>query len=168
MQEMTISALIRQCADTAKSKGFWDSHKARARAVIEQEVFGKTGSLDDEEYHQFKYVTPGGTELFADEVDHVIDHILDTLEKEMVLGDPTIFLALMLTEIGEAIEALRKGNYRGKDGVLEEVADTFIRGFDWVGRFSKLMGSSPEEFSEILVKKMEYNKTRPSLHDKDF
>ena len=137
---MTIAALIRQCGETAKSKGFWDSHKEKAAKVLDDRGFGEES----------------------------IKIIVEALSEELILGDPTIFLALMMTELGEAVEAVRKDNYRGKDGALEEIADTFIRGFDFIDRFSRLMGSSPEEFADILVKKMEFNKTRLPLHGKKF
>ena|SRR3990172_9112174 len=67
-------------------------------------------------------------------------------------------LMLVVTELSEALEAHRCNNF---ENFKEEIADTFIRLFD----LSDVL--CPEIEKEIL-KKMEYNKTRPKLHGKRY
>ena len=45
------------------------------------------------------------------------------------------------------------------DGVLAELADVVIRIFDYAGRLDKA-----KEFTNVLLEKHEYNKTRPYKH----
>lgn len=65
-------------------------------------------------------------------------------------------LMLIVTELGEACEADRKGD---TDGFKQEIADCFIR-----------LGDLCEEYGiniEVeIIKKMEYNKGRPKKHGK--
>lgn len=65
-----------------------------------------------------------------------------------------IFLALIHSEVSEAVEADRKGD---DDNFVEELADICIRTFDLCG----LMGIDLES---AILKKMEYNKSRPHRH----
>ncbi|MBO8161308.1 MAG: hypothetical protein H0Z24_06685 [Thermosipho sp. (in: Bacteria)] len=66
-----------------------------------------------------------------------------------------------VSELGEAIEALRKGNINGKDGLVEEIADNFI----WL---MDLAGGHNYNLAEKIKEKMEYNKTRTIRHGKNF
>ena len=63
-------------------------------------------------------------------------------------------LMLIVSEIGEAAEAVRDENYENFD---EEICDTLIRILDIVGamRIDCISG---------IVKKMEFNETRPQRH----
>lgn len=63
-------------------------------------------------------------------------------------------LALIHSEVSEALEADRKGN---TDNFVEELADVCIRIFDLCG----FMGIDLES---AISKKMEYNKTRTYKH----
>ncbi|MBS4188681.1 hypothetical protein KHA94_00405 [Bacillus sp. FJAT-49705] len=63
-------------------------------------------------------------------------------------------LALIHSEVSEALEADRKGD---KEHFAEEIADIFIRGFDLCG----LKGINLEYH---ILKKMEYNKSRTYKH----
>jgi NTP pyrophosphatase (non-canonical NTP hydrolase) len=67
-----------------------------------------------------------------------------------------IKMALVTSEIGEAVEALRHDNW---SGFTEELADIVIRVFD----ISEALGIDLES---IIIKKMHYNSTRPHMHGK--
>ncbi|MEH7503266.1 MazG nucleotide pyrophosphohydrolase domain-containing protein [Neobacillus drentensis] len=63
-------------------------------------------------------------------------------------------LALIHSEVSEALEADRKGN---KENFAEELADVCIRVFD-------LCGSRGIDLEKAISEKMEYNKSRTYKH----
>ncbi|MEH7392428.1 MazG nucleotide pyrophosphohydrolase domain-containing protein [Bacillus sp. JJ1474] len=63
-------------------------------------------------------------------------------------------LALIHSEVSEALEAVRKGN---KDNFAEELADICIRTFD-------LCGSRGIDLGAAITRKMEFNKGRSYKH----
>ena len=67
-------------------------------------------------------------------------------------------LMLIVSEVGEALEALRQGD---QDGFKEELADVAIR-------LGDLCGGLGIDLEAEIIKKMEKNKDRPSLHGKAF
>lgn len=75
-------------------------------------------------------------------------------------------IALIHSEISEALEALRQGNPSSSkiiefSGVEEELADAIIRIMDYaIGRDFNIAGA--------IVAKMEYNKGREFMHGKAF
>lgn len=75
-------------------------------------------------------------------------------------------IALMHSELSEALEYARKdpralSDHIDATGIEEEFADTIIRIFDYCGKNNLNLG-------DALVKKMEYNKSRPYKHGKQF
>lgn len=74
-------------------------------------------------------------------------------------------LARVMSEVGEAVEALRHGNppaekIHGHTHEEEELADTFIRLLDYCGHKGYDIGAA-------IIKKMAYNEGRPFLHGKN-
>ncbi len=103
--------------------------------------------------------------------------VIEELCKVGIIGDPAIFIGLMTTEIAEATEALRNGQWRGKDGVWEELADTLIRIADFVCRFGPAridddkdvsQAEAIRQFFTIVKEKMAKNEGRPHLHGKSY
>ena len=68
-------------------------------------------------------------------------------------------IALMHSELSEALEAMR--NHGTKEAVAEGLTDCCIRIFDYCG-------ARGINLEEALLKKIEYNKTRPYRHGKRF
>ena len=80
-------------------------------------------------------------------------------------------IALIGTELAEAIEAIREGRTADfdfntdiivtnwKESFEEEIADTFIRLFDFCGNYSI-------DIETYINKKMKYNESREHLHGK--
>ena len=70
-------------------------------------------------------------------------------------------LAMVHSEVTEVLEALRKD--KGQEAVVEELADIIIRVLDlWAGLDAA--GVTETSLQETLLKKAEFNKTRPKMH----
>ncbi len=72
-------------------------------------------------------------------------------------------IALIMSECGEALEAMRKGNYgeESKDTFEDEIADVFIR-------LADLCGEMNIDIEKQITWKRRYNNSRPSKHGKGF
>lgn len=75
-------------------------------------------------------------------------------------------IAKMHAELSRALEALRKGNPEsekipGISAIEEALADTVIRILDFCGKHRFDLGNA-------VLKKLDYNKSRPRLHGKKF
>lgn len=75
-------------------------------------------------------------------------------------------LALMHSELSEALEAVRYGNPASQhipdfNGLEEEMADVLIRIFDFCDEFDLRL-------PEAILRKMEFNANRPHKHGKQF
>lgn len=67
-------------------------------------------------------------------------------------------LMLIVSELGEALEALRKGD---NENFEEEIADVFIRLGDFCGGYEI-------DIEKVIKWKMGVNEQRPLLHNKKF
>lgn len=84
-------------------------------------------------------------------------------EEERSFGE---IIALMHSELSEALEYDRKGNGQSDHipeftGVEEELADVVIRIFDYCGRKNLRLG-------EAVIAKMKFNESRPYKHGKKY
>jgi NTP pyrophosphatase (non-canonical NTP hydrolase) len=72
-------------------------------------------------------------------------------------------IMLIVSELSEAVEAMRKDNYgiMKKDTFEDEIADALLRTFDLCGQFDI-------DIEAQLEWKRNYNKTREKLHGKGF
>lgn len=74
-------------------------------------------------------------------------------------------IALIHSELSEALEAHREQNYSGEDNIQEELADVCIRIFDLA---DKLDEKHSLDFCYELYLKMEMNKDREYKHGKEY
>lgn len=81
-------------------------------------------------------------------------------DKERNVGE---MLMLVVTELGEALEAHRTNQFgfEQKDTFEDEVADVFIRLFDFCGGLNI-------DVEKQIEWKLNYNKNRPRLHGKEY
>lgn len=132
----SFNALASEAHETAVSKGWWDSNDA--------------GNLRD-------MVSDQTNELRPEERD-----FLASVARKLEQKNDGEMIALMHSELSEALEALRHGNPPSDhipefSGVEEEIADTIIRCCD-------LACARGWRVAEALVAKMEMNKSRAHKH----
>lgn len=80
------------------------------------------------------------------------------IRRQTEMRDDATALMLIVSEVGEAVEALRTGSYALH---AEELADVCIRVFDYCGKHGIDLG-------KFILHKMEINETRPLRHGKVF
>ena len=130
---MRIKELCKKAHQNALEKGFWDVDKHVKEFEKAYKDYGR--SLKKEKGNFILGVCDGLTNAFM-----------------------TQKLMLIVTELGEAVEALRKND---KDNFEEELADTCIRIFD-------LCGSLGIDLEKAITEKMVRNEKRPYKHGKQF
>ncbi len=91
----------------------------------------------------------------ADEI-HEIARSKGFWDEERNMGE---MIALMHSELSEALEAYRNDNISGPHGVAEEFADVIIRVLDTCAAY-KL------DMDWVIARKMEINRQRPFRHGK--
>lgn len=74
-------------------------------------------------------------------------------------------IALIHSELSEALEAHREGNIHEKDGVQEELADTVIRIFDLMNKVDR---DHDADCLATMIEKMDRNKDREHKHGKEY
>jgi hypothetical protein len=159
-----LDELVEQCGKTAKAHGFWDAHVNAALKLFD---------LDRQTYDDIKALGGDDIDSVHGKVKLPAAHLyvyraIAKLEKAELLGDPAIFLALILTEGAEAIEAARNKNWSEPSGVWEELADCFIRQFDFIARYGEKHGMTASRFLAMIQGKMAVNEARPPLHGKSY
>jgi NTP pyrophosphatase (non-canonical NTP hydrolase) len=145
---MSINKMVNDCHKNSKGKGFWDDTFLIPEKMAKSDIFS-------------------GQE---------ISMVMSAFKSR--------FLMLIVSELGEAIESDRKGKFAdmesyeqamkikefSKDKVFEkyikdtfqdEIADVFIRLFDFCGGFN----IDIEKFIDL---KRKYNSNRPKLHGKKY
>ena len=181
----SFDELIDQFGRTAQEHGFWEAHlrSALEKVNVKYETFCDwfAANVADhplaveenppaEKVKNFEEATARGKALDAET--YTKCDTIHTLVVHQIVGDPFVFLGLIGTEVAEAMESCRKGNWEDPDGVFEELADAVIRIFDFVSRFSgPRWGHSleaSENFLRILRAKMAVNEVRPFLHGKKY
>lgn len=99
----------------------------------------------------------------AEHTTNILQNINTQLSDKYEIDLKISKLGLVMSEVAEAIEAVRKRSMDDKitdmSGEVVELADTVIRILDYCGKYNLCLG-------EAIAKKLEYNSTRPYKHGK--
>jgi len=152
--QMTIKELCKKAHKTAVSKGFWSKECIGCNGsgeIFDDSAIGSgyEGDLTGVGMHK-ACPTCKGTKLSKD-------------KKERNDGE---MIALMHSELSEALEALRHGNLKSDhipefSLLEEEMADVLIR----IGDFCEARNV---RLDKAIKAKMKFNETRPKKHGKEF
>lgn len=107
--------------------------------------------------------------LVAENINALADHVHDNAVRKGFWDEKRNdgeAIALMHSELSEALEALRSGDVKSDkipefSGLEEELADCIIRILD----FSEGRGL---RIGEAIIAKIEYNSNRPHMHGRKF
>lgn len=137
-----FKAFAELCYGRSKEKGFWPEEYTVACIVDE-------------------FMTDHDPEHARSQV-----HSLVRAMRNNPLPNQAEKIALMHSELSEALEAVRQGNPPSEkipefSQLEEELADTIIRIGDFVGKYELRLG-------EAILAKLEYNAARPFKHNKQF
>jgi NTP pyrophosphatase (non-canonical NTP hydrolase) len=170
MNETTIRALQRQVHETARAKGWWDGWPT-------ERLCGGCGFYVDDttcgcgspiEGHGSPMTEghgpiPMGCDCYRHYPRDEDRPARPTQDERDFAGRVIVLLALITTEVAEAIEEARGGRFRersedGKpEGLPAELADVVIRCFD-------LAGGLGIDLAGAIERKAAYNATRPTRH----
>ena len=131
-----LNKFCKDVNEVVRSKGFWESMHQSLKAIDNQKDFCDT----DEKERQINYEYKATSDAFISQK-----------------------VALIMSECGEALEAMRKDDYglEQKDSFEDEIADVFIR-------LSDLCGELNIDIEKQIEWKLNHNKSRPALHGKNF
>lgn len=138
MEKYTLNDLITVCHTIALAKGFWDEKdcpKCLGRGYIAPNI---------------QQSRDGFEEGFGCDRCNNTGRVLFRNDGEAI--------ALMHSELSEALEALRKEN---RENLAEELADCVIRILDYCG-------GNNIDLEKVLIEKIAKNMDRPYKHGKEF
>jgi len=148
---MHINELVKRAHENAVNKGFWDDYKS-----LEQ-IFTADDTCNACKYGLDNFNTVGDEET-AEENRCYLEHDdcrMAKFAKNIFISNT---LMLCVSELGEAVEGLRKGD---DDNFAEELADVVIR-------IGDLCGGLNIDLQAAIEKKMARNESRERLHGKEF
>lgn len=148
-----INTLAERAYATAKAKGFWDDEDAPSNTTLalawcaHSVISNVVDAIENLRRNELTYYSDIWRELANEQlVDWYIPHKIKLLSK----------LALIVSEVGEAIKAVQKNDL---SNMGEELADIIIRTLDVANR----MGIDVDQAIEA---KQQYNESRPAMHGK--
>lgn len=136
MFDNKLNGFCKDVNEVVRSKGFWDSMHQSLRAIDSQ----KDACDTDEKEKQIDFEYKSTKDAYVSQK-----------------------IALIMSECGEALEAMRKENYGlgAKDTFEDEIADVFIR-------LADLCGELGIDIEAQIEWKLNLNKSRPAKHGKSF
>lgn len=137
-----INELVYKAHNNAVAKGFWDDYANTLGMIL--------WDCEACKYNSYVFGTKDGCKEGNPEKCHAAVHYKNVFTSSALM--------LVVSELGEAVEGLRKGD---KENLAEELADTCIRIFD-------LCGGLQIDLETAIYDKMQKNLARPSKHGKKF
>lgn len=166
MNDTTIRAMARLVHETAKAKGWWDDFPTLCRACgfyIDPETCGCGSPIEGHGMGDGHAALPMGCNCLREFGPDEQPTRPTQDERDFALRTITL-LALVTTEVAEAIECVREGKYHewtredGKpEGLPSELADVVIRVFD-------LAEGLGIDIAAAIDRKHAFNATRSVRH----